>query len=101
MAVIWKELRVGLIAGTCVAVVNYVRIILLFHDATVAVIVSVTIFCAVVAAKIVGCTLPIIATKMKLDPALMASPMITTIVDALSLLVYFNVAIRLLPGVAS
>ena len=101
LAVIWKEFRVGFIAGTCVAVVNYVRIILIYRDAAVALIVSITIFCAVVAAKIVGCTLPIVATKLKLDPALMASPMITTIVDALSLLVYFNVAIRLLPGMAS
>lgn len=98
LAVIWKEFRVGLIAGACVAAVNYVRIVLLLHDAIIAAIVSITIFCAVVAAKIVGCTLPIIATKLKLDPALMASPMITTIVDAMSLLVYFNVAIRLLPG---
>ncbi|MFV0497341.1 MAG: magnesium transporter [Candidatus Fimivivens sp.] len=99
LAVIWKEFRVGLIAGTCVAVLNYIRIILLFHDAAVAMIVSITIFCTVVAAKIVGCTLPIIATKLKMDPALMASPMITTIVDALALLVYFNVAMRLLPGI--
>jgi len=98
LAVLWKEFRVGLVAGTCVAVVNYVRIILMYHDARIAAVVSLTIFCAVVAAKIVGCTLPLIATKLRLDPALMASPMITTIVDAMSLLVYFNIAIRILPG---
>lgn len=98
--VIWKEFRVSIIAGTCVAVVNFARIVLMYHDVGVAAVVSLTIFCAVIAAKFVGCTLPMIATKLKLDPALMASPMITTIVDAVSLIVYFNIAIRVLPGMA-
>ncbi len=98
LAVVWKELRVGLVVGIMVAAVNYVRIVVFFHDSGIAAVVAVTIFCAVVAAKLVGCTLPIVATRFKLDPALMASPMITTIVDAMALLVYFNVAIRILPG---
>jgi len=98
LTVLWKEFRVGLVTGSCVAVVNYLRIILFYRDAGVAMVVSLTIFCAVVAAKVVGCTLPIVATKLKLDPALMASPMITTIVDAISLLVYFNIAMLILPG---
>ncbi|HWP52333.1 MAG TPA: magnesium transporter [Clostridia bacterium] len=98
LTVLWKEFRVGIVVGVIIAAVNYLRIALMYHDTGVAAVVSVTIFFAVVAAKIVGCTLPMIATKLKLDPALMASPMITTIVDAMSLLVYFNVAIRILPG---
>ena len=73
------------------------RSILLQHDAAVAAVVAITIFCAIVVSKIVGCTLPLLATRLKLDPALMASPMITTIVDAIALLVYFNVASVLLP----
>lgn len=99
-AVIWKEFRVSLIAGACVAAVNFARIILMYKDTALAMVVSLTMFCVVIAAKFVGCTLPMIATKLKLDPALMASPMITTIVDAVALLVYFNIAVRLLPGLA-
>jgi magnesium transporter len=95
--VIWKEFRVSLVVGGVIALFNYFRILLLQHDAAVAAVVAITIFCAVVASKIVGCTLPLIATRLKLDPALMASPMITTIVDAIALLVYFNVASVLLP----
>ncbi|MPN39577.1 Magnesium transporter MgtE [bioreactor metagenome] len=98
LTVIWKEFRVGIVVGIMVAAVNYVRIVVFFHNSGIAAVVAVTIFCAVVAAELVGCTLPIIATRFKLDPALMASPMITTIVDAMSLLVYFNIAIRILPG---
>jgi magnesium transporter len=72
----------------------------MYRDLGIASVVSITIFCAIVAAKLVGCVLPLVATKLKLDPVLMASPMITTIVDAVSLLVYFNVAALLLPGIA-
>ena len=54
-------------------------------------------FCAIVAAKLVGCILPLVATKIKLDPALMASPMITTIVDAVTLIMFFNIAMWLMP----
>ena len=100
LVVIWKEFRVSIIVGGCVALVNYIRIAITYNDSGVAAVVSITIFCAVIAAKFVGCVLPMIATRLKLDPALMASPMITTIVDALSLLVYFNIAMRLLPGMA-
>lgn len=95
--VMWKEFRVSIIVGAVVASVNFVRIFLMYRDIMLAAVVSITLMCAVICAKLVGCTLPIVATKLKLDPALMASPMITTIVDAISLLVYFNVAMHLLP----
>lgn len=95
--VMWKEFRVSIIVGAVVASVNFVRIFLMYRDSMLAAVVSITLMCAVICAKLVGCTLPIVATKLKLDPALMASPMITTIVDAISLLVYFNVAMHLLP----
>jgi magnesium transporter len=103
MKVIWKEFRVSIIVGVCVAVVNFVRIIAFYYmgmyqiDAgqnifLIAGVVSATLILAVICAKFVGCTLPLLADKAKLDPALMASPMITTIVDAVSLLVYFGIA---------
>jgi len=96
LKVVWKEFRVSAIVGAIIAAVNYLRIMIMYHDTGVAVVVSLTLFCVVVTAKFLGATLPIFATKLKLDPALMASPMITTIVDAVALLVYFNVAVRIL-----
>ncbi len=96
--VMWKEVRVGALTGAVVAVLNFLRIWLLNGDPLVALVVSITLFIVVIAAKFVGCTLPILATKIKLDPAVMASPLITTIVDAVALALFFNIAIALLPG---
>lgn len=98
--VMWKEVRVGVLAGAVISVFNFFRILLINQQPIVAMVVAFTIFFAVVASKLVGCALPMIATKLKLDPALMASPMITTIVDAMSLLVYFNFAAMMLPNLA-
>ncbi len=99
-AVIWKEIRVAVLCGVALAAVNFAKMMLvdnmLLHNAAVtpmvAAVVCVTLVVTVFFAKIVGCTLPILAKKIGLDPAVMASPFITTIVDALSLLVYFKVA---------
>lgn len=101
--VIWKEFRVSIIVGICVAIVNFIRIVVCYYIGmysldpgqniyVIAGVVSMTLILAVICAKFVGCTLPLLADKAKLDPALMASPMITTIVDAVSLLVYFGIA---------
>ena len=90
--VIWKEFRVSLLVGSGVAVLNFLRILIFNHDLKVATVVSLTLLCAVIVANFVGCVLPICAQKLKLDPALMASPMITTIVDAVSLTLYFTIA---------
>ena len=91
--VLFKELRVSLICGTVLAVVNFLRL-LIFGGATLPVylVICAALFCAVVAAKCIGCTLPIFAKLIHLDPALMAGPMITTIVDALTLAFYFALA---------
>ena len=95
--VIWKEVRVALLCGVTLAVVNFVK--LLAFD-RLPVLVSATVCCTLVVtvfvAKITGCTLPMIAKKAGFDPAVMASPFITTIVDALSLLIYFQFAAMLL-----
>lgn len=95
--VIWKEIRVALMCGITLAVCNFVKLILLDKLAimvalTICLTLVVTIFCA----KMVGCTLPLFAYKLGFDPAVMASPFITTIVDAISLLVYFQFATRIL-----
>lgn len=94
----WKELRVALICGTALSLVNFVRIVVQYHDLQVAVVVSVTLILTVCIAKSMGCVLPILAKLAHVDPAIMASPLITTITDALSILVYFNFALWYLPG---
>ncbi len=101
--VAWKELKTSLICGIVIALVCFLKTMLLdaryMSDVTVltAVIVSVTIFLTVVFAELVGCIMPLLAKKVGFDPAVMASPFITTIVDALSLVIYFQVVRMFLP----
>lgn len=95
--VIWKELRVGILCAATIAAVVFVKVIFIDQKgASIAAVVAITIFFVIVIAKLVGCTLPMLAKKIGFDPAVMASPFITTIVDALSLLVYFAIASRFL-----
>ena len=103
LQVVWKECRVALLCGTALAAANFVKLMLLdrlvFHNpitVAVAAVICLTLICTVFAAKIVGCMLPLLAKKLGFDPAVMASPFITTIVDALSLLIYFRFATALL-----
>lgn len=95
--VIWKEIRVAVMCGITLSCCNLIKLILLDKvTLNVALVVSLTLIIVVIFAKIVGCTLPMIADKIGFDPAVMASPLITTIVDALSLTVYFNLATKIL-----
>ncbi len=105
LRVLWKEIRVSVLCGVSLAVACFVKII--FIDGmllktpgvtnNVALVVALTLCLTVICAKVIGCVLPIIAKKMKLDPAVMASPFITTVVDGVSLLVYFGIAKAFLP----
>lgn len=91
--VIFKEMKVSILVGATLSIANFVKILLIDQTSIeVAFVVCMTLFVTVVVAKLVGCTLPVLASKIGFDPAVMASPFITTIVDALSLIVYFNVA---------
>jgi magnesium transporter len=95
--VIWKEIRVAAMCGITLAAANFVKIMLIDHvSVSVALVVCLTLLLAVLFAKLVGCTLPMFAQKVGFDPAVMASPFITTIVDALSLAIYFKIATGLL-----
>ncbi|NLJ98515.1 MAG: magnesium transporter [Tissierellia bacterium] len=95
--VIWKEFRISIVVGITLGIVNFFRIYLFDNVGVfVSLTVSITLFVTVVMSKVVGGVLPIIAKKMKIDPAIMAGPLITTIVDALSLMVYFAIASRIL-----
>ena len=91
--VLWKEVRVALILGVILALVNFLRIWFFTpYDRTVAFVVSLAMFFTIIIAKSIGCTLPLLAKAIHLDPALMASPIITTLVDAASLTVLFTFA---------
>ena len=95
--VIWKEFRVSFLCGLALSVANYGRLMLLEKVTPLqALTICVTMLCTVVIAKFMGCTLPLLAKKAHLDPAVMASPFITTIVDVLSLLIYFSFATMIL-----
>ena len=91
--VIFKELRVALLCGSTLSLVSFAKLMIIDRvGPLVALTVCGTLLLTVILAKFFGCTLPLIVKKIGLDPAVMASPMITTIVDALSLLVYFLIA---------
>ena len=93
---IWKEIRVAILVGFVLAVFQGVRISIQYHDVKLASVVSFSILGTVVMAKILGCILPMLAKRLKLDPAIMAAPLITTIVDTCSVLLFFNIATMIL-----
>ena len=91
--IIWRECRVALMCGVTLAVCNFFKMLLLDRIAApVALVVCVTLIFTVLLSQLIGVLLPVIAEKFKIDPAVMASPLITTIVDTTTLLIYFNVA---------
>lgn len=97
LRVVWKEFQVGLLCGAVLAAANFVRLILQYPDRlALNLVIVLSLMLAVVLAKIIGCVLPMLAEKMELDPAIMAAPLITTIVDASSLLIYFKIASMML-----
>ncbi len=103
--VLGKELVVSLLCGIALAVVNFGKMMLIDQEAIllsgqspviVSLVVSLTLLVTVLCAKLVGCSLPILVKRLGFDPAVMASPFVTTIVDAISLLIYFVIAMQLL-----
>lgn len=99
--IIWKELRASFFLALTVAVVCFAKMMLidnLYNEILVmeALVVSIVLFLTIIMAKLIGCILPLLAKKIKLDPAVMASPFITTVIDALSLIIYCSIAIAIL-----
>ncbi len=102
--VVWKELRVAVLCGGTIAIATFLKVMTIdFRWALsyegkstliISLVVAMTIFCAIIFAKLVGASLPILAKRLKLDPAVMASPFITTIVDTVTLIIYFTIASR-------
>lgn len=103
--VLWKEIRVSVIVGFVLAVVNVLRMFILRFtlgsdtSTSVIFVVSFSIWCVVIVAKIMGCTLPILAKLCRMDPAMMTGPLMSTVVDAVSLLIYFALANALIPNI--
>ena len=95
--IIWKEFRVGILIGITLALANLIKLLIIDRvSLMIAGVVCLTLVITVIVAKLIGCVLPILAKKMGFDPAVMASPFITTIVDACSLIIYFKIAVLLL-----
>ena len=92
----FKEFRVSIIVGITLALVNAVRIMIMYQSPMMAVITGISLVATVIMAKLIGCVLPLLAKKIHLDPAIMAAPIITTLVDMGSIFLYFNIATRFL-----
>lgn len=90
--VIFKEFRISLIVGAALSVTNGLRIYIQYRNPALSLVIALSLIGTVMMAKIVGCILPLVAKKVHLDPAIMASPLITTLVDTFSILIYFNIA---------
>lgn len=93
--VIFKEFRISLIVGAILAVANGLRIFIQYQNPQIAIVVALSLAVVIILSKFIGCVLPLFANKVGLDPAIMASPLITTIVDTCSILVYFNIAVHI------
>ena len=94
--VIFKEFRIALVCSIILAVVNGLRIYLMYKDLQIAIVVSVSLIATVIVSKLIGCSLPMLAKRLKIDPTIMATPIISTCVDASSMFIYFSIATKML-----
>ena len=95
--VMFKEFRVSFVVGITLAVANGLRILIMHHDPLLAVTVGLSLICTIIISKLIGCMLPLLAKRVHLDPAIMAAPLITTVVDTCSIIIYFSIATKILP----
>jgi len=93
LIIVWKEIRVGMLCGLGLGAVNFIRVFIMNNkDVKLCFTITLSLFCTICMAKTVGSILPIIAKRLKIDPAIMSAPLLTTMVDALSLVIYFSIA---------
>ena len=91
--ILWKELRVGILCGLGLGAVNFIRVFVMNNnDWKLCLTITLSLFCTILMAKTVGSALPILAKRLRIDPAIMSAPLLTTIVDAVSLIIYFSIA---------
>ena len=93
--VAFKEFKIALLVSCVLAVVNGLRIFIMYKDFTMALLIAISLVATIIMAKLIGCLLPMLATKCKVDPAIMSAPLITTLVDTCSILIYFQIATHL------
>ncbi len=93
---LWKEIRVSILVSTTLAIVNGIRIMIQYQNMQLAIVLGFTLIVTVLISKMLGCLLPMFAKRLKLDPAIMAAPLITTLVDVCSILVYFTIATNIM-----
>lgn len=89
---VFKEFRISILVGAFLALANGLRVLIMYRDSHLAFVIALSLTLTVMLSKMIGCTLPLLAKKVRLDPAIMAAPLITTIVDTCSILIYFNIA---------
>ncbi len=94
--VVFKEFRIAIICSVILSAVNFGRIVLFYHDVKIAAVVSVTLVGTVILSKFLGCMLPMLAKKIHIDPAIMSAPLLSTLVDSCSTLLYFTIALHVL-----
>lgn len=94
--VVFKEFRIAIICSVILSAVNFGRIVLFYHDVKIAAVVSITLVGTVILSKLLGCMLPMLAKKIHIDPAIMSAPLLSTLVDSCSTLLYFTIALRVL-----
>ncbi len=94
--VLWKEMRVGVIVGLALLVVNSIRIYIQYQDIKLALVLGITLVLTVIVSKSIGCLLPMLVRKLKKDPAVVAAPLITTLIDLCAIIIYFQVATNIL-----
>ncbi|WP_432650084.1 magnesium transporter [Huintestinicola sp.] len=94
--VVFKEFRIAIICSIILSAVNFGRIVLFYHDVKIAAVVSVTLVGTVILSKLLGCMLPMLAKKIHIDPAIMSAPLLSTLVDSCSTLLYFTIALHVL-----
>ena len=88
----WKEFRISLVVGMILSIANGLRVLLMYKNSSLALVIALALLFTITLAKLIGCILPLLAKKVHLDPAIMASPLITTLVDTCSILIYFRIA---------
>lgn len=94
--VVFKEFRIAIICSLILSVVNFFRIVMFYHNVKIAAVVSVTLIGTVILSKLLGCMLPMLAKKIHIDPAIMSAPLLSTLVDSCSTLLYFTIALHVL-----
>jgi magnesium transporter len=90
--VLWKEVRVGVLVGLVILIVNIVRIYLQYNDIKLALVLGISLILTVIVSKSIGCLLPMLVKKMKKDPAVVAAPLLTTVIDLCAIVIYFQIA---------